>query len=75
MQKVIMLNPPVYLEFLKEHGANVGGEQKAPAPADIQGLGLRNKLKSLGMEAAACLLTIGIYPLATIIQHIRHIWT
>jgi len=46
MQKVITLNPPVYLEFLKEHGANVDGQNKGPTPQDIQGLGLQNKLKT-----------------------------
>ncbi|CAK9017889.1 unnamed protein product [Durusdinium trenchii] len=47
MQKVITMNPPVYLEFLKSHGANVDGKDApTPAPADIQGLGLQNKLKT-----------------------------
>lgn len=47
MQKVVVTNPPVYLEFLREHGANVdGGAPKTAAPQDIQGLGLRNQLKT-----------------------------
>lgn len=48
MQKVITTNPPVYLEFLREHGANVdgGAAKTVAAPQDIQGLGLKNKLKT-----------------------------
>lgn len=50
MQKVITTNPPVYLEFLREHGANVDcGAPVATvvtAPQDIQGLGLRKQLKT-----------------------------
>ncbi|CAJ1352200.1 unnamed protein product, partial [Effrenium voratum] len=48
MQKVISRDPAAYLEFLKEHGANVGGEKKKEAkPAeDIQGLGLKPKMRT-----------------------------
>lgn len=47
MQKVISRDPATYLQFLKEHGANVAvpGEKAKPPPgADVQGLGLKNKL-------------------------------
>ncbi|CAE7255009.1 MET3 [Symbiodinium natans] len=47
MQKVVSRDPVTYLQFLKEHGANVAvpGEKAAPPPgADVQGLGLQNKL-------------------------------
>ncbi|CAE7572285.1 ypfD [Symbiodinium sp. CCMP2592] len=47
MQKVISRDPATYLQFLKEHGANVAvpGEKPKPPPgADVQGLGLKNKL-------------------------------
>mmetsp|Transcript_11589 Transcript_11589/g.21996 ORF Transcript_11589/g.21996 Transcript_11589/m.21996 type:complete len:568 (+) Transcript_11589:52-1755(+) len=48
MQKVVTRAPPAYLQFLKDHGADVevpGEKKPAPVtPEDIQGLGLQNKL-------------------------------